>query len=306
MTAPVADGSLVIAVPTRDRVDQLTRLLPLLVRQLIDSGRRGHVLVVDNSDDAGAREVVSATDPQLVRYVHEPVRGLAAVRNRILDEAGDSDWLALIDDDELPSPQWLAELLRVQAEHGCDVVGGAAVLELPDDAPPYLAGSEVFSRLRPRRPSGPHQAPVHTNNALVRVAKVREAGVRFDPAFNRSGGEDTEFFWTLIDRGALVCWADDAVVTEQVHADRLRVRNLLWRQTVRAANFVRIERRHRPAPVAFARQGGRVVRRTLTGVAGLLAGALRLDRGRMLRGAYDVSYGFGTAGGILGIRLRAY
>lgn len=306
MTDAMAGESVVIAVPTRDRVEQLMRLLPLLVRQLSDSSRPGQVLVVDNSDDAGARDVVTRADPQLVRYVHEPVRGLAAVRNRILDEVGENDWLALIDDDEVPSPHWLEELFRVQAEHGCDVVGGAALLQLPDDAPAHLAESDVFSRLRPRRPSGPHQAPVHTNNALVRLAKVRETGVRFDPAFNRSGGEDTEFFWTLLDRGARVCWADDAVVTEQVDADRLRVRTLLWRQTVRAANYVRIERRHRPAAAAFVRQGGRVVRRTLTGVGALLVGAVRLDSGRVLRGAYDVSYGLGTAVGMLGVRLRAY
>ena len=306
MTRPVAGGSVVIAVPTRDRVDQLTRLLPLLIQQLLDIGRDGYVLVVDNSDDASARDAVATEDPQLVRYVHEPVRGLAAVRNRILDEVGESDWLALIDDDEVPSVHWLEELLRVQSEHGCDIVGGAAVLQLPDDARTFLARSEVFARLRPRRPTGPHQAPVHTNNALVRVAKIRETGVRFDPAFNRSGGEDTEFFWTLIDRGARICWADDAVVTEQVDAERLRVRALLWRQTVRAANYVRIERRHRPATGALVRQAGRVVRRTLIGLAGLLVGAVRLDSGRMLRGAYDVSYGLGTAAGMLGVRLRAY
>ena len=130
--------------------------------------------------------------------------------------------------------------------------------------------------------------------------------MRFDPGYNRSGGEDTEFFWTLIDRGARVCWADEAVVTELVHVDRLRMRTLLWRQLVRAANYVRIERRHRPRRTALVRQSGRAVVRTGAGLAGLAAGLLRLDRGRMLRGAYDVCYGLGTAAGLLGLRPRLY
>lgn len=298
--------SLVIALPTRDRVDELAILLPLLVQQLTATDMQGHVLVVDNSDTGSAQDVVKRLDASLVRYVHEPVRGLAAVRNRVLDETVDADWIACIDDDEMPSAQWLNELLRVQREHGCDIVGGPVVMELPDDVPAYLVTSGLFTRLRPRSATGPYGKPVHTGNALIRVATLRESNVRFDPGFNRTGGEDTEFFWSLIDRGARICWADEAVLTERVPGDRLRLRALLWRQSVRAANYVRVERRHRPVGTALVRQSGRAVARTGTGLAGLAAGLARLDRGRMLRGAYDVSYGLGTAAGMLGLRPRLY
>ena len=35
-------------------------------------------------------------------------------------------WLAFIDDDEVPEPEWLAELLRVQRTCGADAVRGPA------------------------------------------------------------------------------------------------------------------------------------------------------------------------------------
>ena len=300
-TSPEAP-SVVVAVPTRDRLERLSGLLPQLRRQVADAQVRGELLVVDNSANASAREVATGAG---ARYVHEPRPGLASVRNRILDETADADWLVLIDDDELPSPGWLAELLQVQRMLDVDVVAGPAVLVLPPDAPRALVASGLFDDWRPQHPTGRYHGAVHTNNVLIRAATVRSSGVRFDAEFDRSGGEDTDFFWALRDRGARIGWAADAVVTEAVHADRLQVRAVLRRQLVTAATYVRIERRHRPATVVLrqlARAGIRITR----GLAQLVAGIVTAQRGRAVRGCYDLAYGAGTLAGLLGVRMRAY
>ncbi|WP_425454326.1 glycosyltransferase family 2 protein [Luteococcus japonicus] len=52
------------------------------------------------------------TWPSGVRYVNETAPGLAAVRNRALDEAGNANLLAFIDDDETPAAGWLQHLVR--------------------------------------------------------------------------------------------------------------------------------------------------------------------------------------------------
>jgi succinoglycan biosynthesis protein ExoM len=296
------DETVVVAVPTRDRLDRLSALLPRLVEELAHAGVDGHVLVVDNSPSASARDLAGRHG---ARYVHEPRPGLASVRNRVLDEAAAATWLALIDDDELPSPGWLTELLRVQRLLDVDVVAGPALLVPPTDAPRALVASGLFDVWRPRHPTGAYAGPVHTNNVLVRGALLERSAVRFDPQFDRSGGEDTDFFWTLREHGAGVGWAENAVVTEEVHADRLSVLGVLRRQLVTAATYVRIERRHGRASVVL-RQVARAAARLGRGLAGLVVAVLTLSRGRAVRACYDLAYAIGTLLGLARVRLRAY
>ncbi len=71
------------------------------------------VLVIDNDPAGSGEAVVSALDSDAVRYVHEPRPGIAAARNRALDEAASYDLLIFIDDDEWPNPTWLQSLLEV-------------------------------------------------------------------------------------------------------------------------------------------------------------------------------------------------
>ena len=86
MTAP---ASVVVGVPTFRRPAELTVLLPLVLAQAADlPGRRVEVLVVDNDPAGSARATVGAFAAEgRVHYAQEPVPGIAAVRNRILDLA---------------------------------------------------------------------------------------------------------------------------------------------------------------------------------------------------------------------------
>src|SRR5215469_2234570 len=99
-----------------------------LLRELLDgTGRlqfrkvlapQLQIVVVDTPDESGsAREVcegVSLAWP--VKYVVEPRRGLTYARNRAVAEAGPVDFIAFIDDDEVPSTFWLDELLWAKEE----------------------------------------------------------------------------------------------------------------------------------------------------------------------------------------------
>jgi succinoglycan biosynthesis protein ExoM len=65
---------------------------------------------------AGARLTVArfcATAPFPVYYVHEPICGIARARNAALDKATElgADWIAMLDDDEVADPRWLANLM---------------------------------------------------------------------------------------------------------------------------------------------------------------------------------------------------
>ena len=66
------------------------------------------VVIVDNDAARGAADICdSIALPWPAKYVVEPRRGIAQARNRAIREAEDPDFLAFLDDDEAPTPQWL-------------------------------------------------------------------------------------------------------------------------------------------------------------------------------------------------------
>ena len=90
MTAGPAP-TVVVAVLTYRRPDDLAAALPALVEQARAYGDRASVLAVDNDPDGGAAEAVAAADAG-VRYVHEPTPGIAAARNAALDAAVEAEF----------------------------------------------------------------------------------------------------------------------------------------------------------------------------------------------------------------------
>ena len=106
---PTRPPTVLIAVLTYRRPDDLAALLPQLIQQASGAGRDTSVLVVDNDPAASARAACTGYHPA-VRYVHEPRPGIAAARSRALREAGRHDVLIFIDDDERPSGPWLRSL----------------------------------------------------------------------------------------------------------------------------------------------------------------------------------------------------
>src|SRR5262245_25149839 len=112
----------VVAIPTLDRPDSVQRCVNSVLAGATPPDTTVTVLVVDNGSAVPARSIL----PSAVIVLEEPDRGLANVRNRILDyaEADGADLLAMIDDDETCDPQWLVELVDAYRQTGADVVTG--------------------------------------------------------------------------------------------------------------------------------------------------------------------------------------
>src|SRR5690242_10519913 len=65
------------------------------------------IVLVDNDEQASAEEVCRSASVQWpIKYVVEPQRGITHARNRAIAEVGPVDFIAFIDDDEVPSAQW--------------------------------------------------------------------------------------------------------------------------------------------------------------------------------------------------------
>ncbi len=96
-----------VVVGTRERAGQLGRALDSVLAQ---EHPRFEVVVVDNAPVTGdTRELVERKYGERVRYVCEPVPGLAIAHNTGL-AAARGEVVAFTDDDVIADPRWLTEL----------------------------------------------------------------------------------------------------------------------------------------------------------------------------------------------------
>ncbi|WP_375477158.1 glycosyltransferase family 2 protein [uncultured Jatrophihabitans sp.] len=302
--------AVVVAVLTYRRPNDLAALLPELRKQVDDVvGRcRASVLVVDNDAVGSASGIVAGAADPGVRYVVEPTPGIAAARNRALDEAADADILVFIDDDELPSEHWLANLLDTAQRTGASAVAGAVASEFDGELEPWLAAGEFFRRRR--LPTGTPIDVAATNNLLLDLRVVRRLGLRFDLALGLTGGEDTLFTRTLHAHGERMAWCNEALVTDRVPRARMTRTWVLARAfssgNARTEVALRLARgpQARLAAYADALRAGlpRLVGGGLRFVLGL---ALRSHRhqAKGLRTAYR---GAGMLAGVVGHRFEEY
>lgn len=146
---------IVVAILTYRRPDDLHEVVPAVAKALEPLATRGEgveVLVIDNDPDGGAEDAVrrlaAEAAPGRVRYLHEPIPGIAAARNAALDWSIDRDLLIFIDDDERPHAGWAEHLVDCHDAYDQASVAGAVVSPLPPDIDPYISQGRFFERLR--------------------------------------------------------------------------------------------------------------------------------------------------------------
>jgi succinoglycan biosynthesis protein ExoM len=299
-----------IGVLTFRRPAELAALLPMLLDQAAETtaaDRRVEVLVVDNDPAGSARAVVAGCGAGAVRYVVEPAPGIAAARNRALDEARAATFLVFVDDDERPHPGWLRHLLDTQERTGASAVAGAVVSAFDGPLDPWVRDGGFFTRRRLL--TGTRVEVAATNNLLLDLAAVRAAGVRFDPAFGLSGGSDTLFTRRLGESGRLV-WCDEAVVTDLVPTARMS-RSWVLRRAFRSGNSasrVDLVVARTPTARACARLHApfRGLLRLTAGLAPSASGTLLRSTVHQARGLRMASRGAGMIAGSLGVVYHEY
>jgi succinoglycan biosynthesis protein ExoM len=302
-----------ICIATCDRPEGLRRLLEGIAGQRFASLPPPHVeiVVVDNHSAESARPVCEAARSSLpfpLAYVVEERRGIPYARNRGLAEAAaDTDFFAFVDDDEVPEPQWLEELLRVQRDHGAAAVTGPVLPYFPTQPRPWVRHGSFFDR--PRHATGERLGLARTGNALIAASAVASTPQPFEERFALSGGSDSFFFARLNDAGGRIIWADDAVVHEWVPESRQRVGWVLRRAYRGMIDYMQVE---------LERDGTLRSRagRAAHGVRLLTAAALRLplatacaprDRGvRLIEALQLAARGAGAVAAALGRRYDEY
>ena len=238
------------------------------------------VIVVDNDARGTAADVCRSIPVRWpVKYVIEPRRGISQTRNRAISEASEADFVAFIDDDEVPELGWLDELLRTQKHSGADAVAGPVVPSFTYDVPEWVASGKLFDR--PDHASGHSLDFCATGNVLIRRTVFARVPA-FDERFALTGGEDTHFFLRVRRAGFNIVWSADAVVKERISSNRANVRWLLRRAYRGGNSWVLVEStldgRMSTRLVRVAKALGRIVQGCLRTPISLFLGKAAVTR----------------------------
>lgn len=214
-----------VCICTFKRPQLLLTLLEALEQQADNDAFAFDVVIVDNDATRSSESVVSAFAQRSRRAVHydcEPERNISLTRNRAVRNAT-GNLVAFIDDDEQPVREWLVRLYHAMRQASADGALGPVLPEFPAEAPGWLKRGRVFERRRHATGDRISAKDARTGNLLVRRSIFTEHGCWFDPAFGRTGGEDTDFFARQFRAGGVFVWCDEAIASEVVPPERWTV-----------------------------------------------------------------------------------
>lgn len=210
-----------VAILTFKREHLLQPMVEAVAHQCVELAADVSIVVVDNDPARSAEPIIQPlTEKYPLRYVSEPVPGIAVARNAALRAAGDSRLLVFIDDDELPESHWLRHLLTHWESARCEVVVGPQDFVLPDPVPDtWVVASGLFDNIR--HPTGSRRQGASSANLLLDLDFLREHKLSFDARLGLAGGEDTLLAHQILAAGGRIEWCNEAIVTEAVPPERI-------------------------------------------------------------------------------------
>jgi GT2 family glycosyltransferase len=266
------------------------------------------VVVIDN-DSVGSgikvcKEIESDFKWSLKTGV-EPQRGISYARNRAIASASEkAEFIVMIDDDEVPEPQWLEQLLLVQQKYNADVVAGPVLPHFPDENVPNWIKKGKFFDLR-RYPTGHPMQVAFAGNVLVRVEILRKLDTVFDERFALTGGEDSHLFMRLYQAGYKMVWADEAIVYEWIPKTRTTKKYILHRGYRTWSSHSLVERELYPSLKVQALRIAKGIGLVIIGVILLIPSLLKGEYA-FIKAFRHIYRGAGTFAGLLGMHYQEY
>lgn len=297
-----------IIIPTFRRPLGLNKALTHIEK--LETSAEVTVLVADNDVDfqEGVKVVhrlISTGYRFPIRSIVVADRGVSHVRNSLIASAleiPNTEFLALLDDDEWPEPQWLDAMLKMQRQTGADAVGGTVLPVFMGSPPSWI---ERLSLYRQEQANGPTEMLWGTCNAILTRQFVEKfSRPWFDMEFSLTGGEDVEFFTRAKALGATFAWASNARVFEDIPLSRTTLRWITMRSfrigNTNAHTQLLWRYRHLGHLAIFVKSIGRL----MTTMIVILPTAKR--KGQMIEAMCLSLRSLGEIAALLGIRYQAY
>lgn len=181
-------------------------------------------VVVDNDAAGTARATVDTCRAHVkfaLVYDVEPQRNIALARNRAIGHSR-GEFVAFIDDDEYPHPEWLLRLFKTLREYNADIVHGYVQAYYEDSVPAWVITSGFFEK-KHHATGTTFYYDRATSSCLLKAHLLRECGIPFDKRYGLTGGEDGHFFERHLVKGTRFCWCDEAIVYEYIFRSRATI-----------------------------------------------------------------------------------
>ncbi|QMV43224.1 glycosyltransferase [Cohnella cholangitidis] len=206
----------------------------LLSLENLSSIRDAEVVVVDNNSPDDTAIVVAECIALLkgkvrVKYIFEPKQGLSVARNRGVQESAGA-YLAFLDDDAIPSTEWLSHIRDAFARHPkAGAIGGIIRPNFETGRPDWLVkqlelGFTIVDfgnkeRKYPRR--------FHPYGANMAIRREVFDGLLFPESLGRKGksllsGEESWLFAQMRKKGSQLVYVPGMSVIHFIPDDRLR------------------------------------------------------------------------------------
>ena len=225
-----------VCVCTYKRPKLLERLLRELERQETDGLFSFSISVVDNDGAQSSRDVVAAFKASSgisISYAVVPEQNISLARNKAIDKAT-GELLAFIDDDEFPIPRWLVFLFLTVTKNDVSGVLGPVKRHFDEAPPTWVIKSSFYDRKTYPTGAAVSRKEARSGNVLLKKSILAGESCVFRPEFR--GGEDTDFFGRMMDKGHRFIWCDEAIAYEVVPPIRWNRKFLLKRAMLRGAN----------------------------------------------------------------------
>ena len=298
-----------ICVITYKRPEGLTRLLEGLNQLRFSRIPEPEidVVLVDNDANQSAHPVYGDIQSRFshgLTYTVESRRGISHARNRSVACAkANSQFIAFIDDDEVPEPSWLEELLIVQETYNADVVHGPVLPHFQADVPQWVTQGNFFA---PRRYDTGHCLDAaYTHNLLVRADLLKSQDPVFDERFSLTGGEDSYLFRTLHHQGCRLIWANEAVVHEWIPSTRTTMKWILMRAYRGCLSYTTWEKEVKNSSGLKLLSFFKALIQIGTGL-GLLGPSILLSTHIRVKALLKIYQGMGRLSGLIGISYEEY
>ncbi|MBT5874850.1 MAG: glycosyltransferase [Candidatus Latescibacteria bacterium] len=213
-----------VIIPTCNRPDQLSESLKSLELQSYPKEKM-EVIVVDDGSDTSPELIISGVASRLnARLITQRNGGPAAARNTGAAQAK-GQILVFTDDDCMPEPNWLENLVDASRRNPGYLIGGHTINHLGDNI--FSVAHQTFMDFLHHHYNSDHeQCRFFPSNNLASPAEGYREIRGFDASYSKAAGEDRAFCHQWLGCGYGMTYASDAIVRHAHHLTAWK----FWRQ----------------------------------------------------------------------------
>ena len=241
-----------ICICTYKRPQRLSQLIQRIQLLLTEKLFNISIVVVDNDKSESARKTVEELLRKSaipIQYYVEAQQNISRARNKAIENSH-GDYVAFIDDDELPAQNWLYNLYMAIKLYKTDGILGPVMPYFELEPPRWVKKGRIFERENHLSGFVLEWQNTRTGNALLKRDIFLKDNNWFNPEFG-SGGEDRDFFRRKIVEGYIFSWCNEAPVYEVIPPERWK-KSILFKRALLRGRMALNAANSRPISVFYS------------------------------------------------------